>query len=167
MRMLDPGRKEMIMNGFKHVLCVALLLAGAGGAYADTDITAYGIYWDGDDPGRGAGLRVRKSILAFMAVEGRTGYVDFRSSKTKVIPAEVSVVGRLPTFISPYAGLGTGYYFVDSNVPGMDNFGGGFVQLGIEASILWFGAMAEVRYYEMSESAYNGAAYNVGLFLQF
>ena len=155
------------MKWLGRILYLSVLCAMVGVAHAGTDLAVYGVYWDGDDPGTGAGLRVRKTILAFLAVEGRTGYVDFSDSGTKIIPAEVSVVGRLPTFISPYAGLGTGYYFVDSDVSGVNDFGGGFVQLGIDANILWFGAMAEIRYYEMEESAWSGAAYNLGLFLQF
>ncbi len=166
-RMLVVMQREVVMNWFRRVLCMGVLMGAVGGVYADTDITVYGVYWDGDDPGKGAGVRVRKSFLAFMAVEGRTGYVDFADSNTKVIPAEISVIGRLPTFISPYVGLGTGYYFVDSDRPGVNDFGGGFAQLGVDVSILWFGAMAEIRYYEMEESDWNGAAYNLGLFLQF
>ncbi len=155
------------MTKLKTVLYLGLLFVAAGCVHADTSITAYGIYWDGDDPGRGAGVRVRKTFLAFMGVEGRTGYVEFNNTKTELIPAEVSVIGRLPFVISPYAGVGAGYYFVNSELPGLDNSSGGFAQLGVEASLLWFGAMAEIRYYEMEEKYWNGTAYNVGLFLKF
>ena len=154
------------MSRFWLALCVGAVLACAGSAVADTSLTAYGVSWDGDDPGRGAGLRVRKTFLAFMAVEGRTGYVEFSDSNTELIPAEISVVGRIPFVISPYAGIGTGYYFVESDTPGKDDFSGGFAQLGVEASLLWFGAMAEIRYYEMEESYWDGTAYNLGLFLK-
>ncbi len=133
------------MIGYKAVLCLSLLFLTVGMVHADTSFTAYGVYWDADDPGRGAGLRVRKTFLAFMAVEGRSGYVEFTDSNTELIPAEISVVGRIPFVISPYAGIGTGYYFVDSDIPGQDDFSGGFAQLGVEASLLWFGVMAEVR----------------------
>jgi len=161
------GTKEVIMRGMKRLACWLVLFATMGGAYADTAITAYGIYWDGDDPGRGAGLRVRKTILAFLAAEGRAGYVEFTDSNTEIVPMEASVIVRMPFVVSPYAGVGAGHYFVNSDIPGFDDFNGGFVQLGVEASILWFGAMAEVRYYEMEEDYLDGAAYSVGLLLKF
>lgn len=155
------------MRGMKSLVCLLVLFVAAGGAYTDTTITAYGIYWDGDDPGRGAGLRVRKTVMAFLAAEGRTGYVEFTDSNAEVIPLEASIVARMPFVISPYAGVGVGHYLVDSDLSGVDDFSGGFAQLGVEASILWLGAMAEVRYYEMEESYLDGAVYSVGLILKF
>ena len=147
------------------LLTVATALM-AGSALADTSVTAYATYWDGDDSGRGAGLRLRKTVLAFAAVEGRAGYAEFTDSDTKVYPLEASIIGRLPFMISPYAGVGLGYYPVDSKIAGLDNCSGGFVQLGVEATFVWVGAMAEIRYYDMEEDYFDGTSACVGLLLK-
>ena len=154
------------MSGMKRLLVSMVLFATVCGVHADTAITAYGVYWDGDDSGRGAGLRYRQTFMAFLAAEARTGYVEFTDTNTEVIPTEVSVIARLPFMVSPYAGVGSGYYFVESDIAGLDDFSGGFIQLGVEATFLWIGAMAEIRYYEMEESYLDGPAYNVGLLLK-
>lgn len=154
------------MKHTKALVITALLMSIIGGAHADTVLTAYGSYWEGDDSGRGVGIRLKKTVLAFLALEGRTGYYEFSGSDTEVIPADVAVSARLPFMISPYAGIGAGYYFADSSTYSLDNFSGSFVQVGVEATFVWIGALAEVRYYDMEEDAFDGPAYNVGLLLK-
>ena len=131
--------------------------------YADTSLTAYGTYWDAEDSGKGGGLRLKKTFLGFGAVEGRGGYVSFSETNTEVVPLDISINARLPFMISPYAGVGAGYYFIDSDVPGSDNASGYFGQIGVEATFIWIGAMAELRYYEIEGSYLDGTAVNVGL----
>lgn len=155
------------MKHSKGLVIAALLISLIGSAHADTALSVYGTYWDGDDSGRGLGVRLKKTFLAFLAVEGRTGYYEFSGSDTELVPMDVAVSARLPFFISPYAGIGTGYYFADSKTYNIDNFSGGFVQVGVEATFIWVGALAEVRYYEMEEDAFDGPAYSVGLMLKF
>ena len=150
----------------KWMVITIVLISMIGSAFADTAISAYATYWDGDDSGRGVGVRLKKTFLAFLAVEGRTGYYEFTDSDSEVIPVDVAVNARLPFMISPYAGIGTGYYFADSKTYDLNDFSGGFVQIGVEATFIWVGALAEVRYYDMEEDAFDGPAYNVGLMLK-
>lgn len=133
---------------------------------AHTSVTAYGTYWDADSTGTGAGLRVKKTFLGFGAAEVRGGYVQFDDIKTDMIPLDVSINARLPFFISPYVGVGAGYYFLDSDLPGFDNSTGLFTQLGVEATFLLVGVMAEIRYSDLDGTYFDGASYNVGVLLK-
>lgn len=135
-------------------------------AIAHTSLTAYGTYWDADATGKGAGLRLKKTFLGFGAVEARGGYVNFDDIKTDMIPLDVSINARLPFMISPYAGIGAGYYFLDSDIGGSDNTTGYFAQLGVEATFIWIGAMAEVRYYDLEDDFFDGPSYNIGLLVK-
>jgi hypothetical protein len=83
-----------------------------------------------------------------------------------MIPLEVAVNARLPFFISPYAGVGAGYYVFNTDIAGLDDNPGYFAQLGIEATFLWFGAMAEVRYNDLDGTYFDGTSYNLGLLLK-
>lgn len=145
-------------------LVIAALTALA--AHADHSLTAYGTYWDADDSGKGAGLRYKKTFLGFGALDGRAGYVNFDSIKTDMIPLELSINARLPFIISPYIGVGGGYYLLDSNLGSIDNSGGYFAQLGVEATLLWFGVMAELRYHDLEENYFDGTSVNVGLLIK-
>lgn len=146
------------------LLCCALIAAGY--ATADTSLSAYGTYWEADSSGRGAGLRLKKTVLGFGAVEARGGYVNFDDIETDMIPLDASINVRLPFMISPYAGVGAGYYFLDSDSGGMDDTSGFFAQVGVEATFLWIGALAEVRYYDLEENYFDGPSYNIGLLLK-
>jgi hypothetical protein len=135
--------------------------------HADTSLTAYGTYWEGDDIGKGAGLRLKKTILGFGAIEGRGGYVEFSDTNTDVVPLDVSLNLRLPFMISPYAGVGAGYYLIDSNdLSGVDDESGYFAQLGIEATFIWIGAMAEIRWHDIEGGYLDGHSVNVGLLVK-
>jgi hypothetical protein len=143
----------------------AILMAGS--AMADTSLTAYGTYWDGDDSGKGAGLRLKKTFLGFGAVEGRGGYVNFSDTNTKIIPLDVSLNVRLPFMISPYAGIGAAYYYVsDTDLAGVGDQTGYFAQIGVEATFVWIGAMAEIRFHDIEGSYFDGTSYNLGLLLK-
>ncbi|MDZ8119550.1 hypothetical protein [Pontiella agarivorans] len=146
------------------LLCTALIAAGC--ALADTSLSAYGTYWEADSSGQGAGLRLKKTFLGFGAVEARGGYVNFDDIETDMIPLDASINVRLPFMISPYAGVGAGYYFMDSDAGGMDDTSGVFAQIGVEATFLWIGALAEVRYYDLEENYFDGPSYNIGLLLK-
>jgi hypothetical protein len=154
----------MMIRG--KTLLVAIVLGHALSVQADTSLSAYGTYWNGDENGRGGGLRLRKTILAFSALEARGGYVDFEEANAEIFPVEAAVSLRLPFLVSPYAGVGTGYYFIESDVPGLDDGNGYFVQAGVEITLLWFGAMAEIRYHDLEEDVFDGPAAHVGLLLK-
>lgn len=132
-------------------------------AHADTSLTAYGTYWDAEDSGKGGGLRLKKTFLGFGAVEGRGGYVSFDNTNTEVVPLDISLNARLPFMISPYVGVGAGYYLISSDLPDADNVSGYFGQIGVEATFIWIGAMAELRWYDIEGSYLDGTAVNVGL----
>ncbi len=149
----------------KLLLFISTLLI-AGYALADTSLSAYGTYWDAETEGTGAGLRLKKTFLGFGAIEGRGGYVRFDDIKTDMIPLDISLNVRLPFMISPYAGVGAGYYFLDAEAGNLDDSSGLFAQVGIEATLVWFGALAEVRYYDLEENYFDGASYNIGLMLK-
>ncbi len=133
---------------------------------ADTSITAYGTYWDAESSGTGAGLRLKKTFLGFGAAEVRGGYVNFDEIDVEMIPLDVSLNARLPFMISPYIGVGAGYYITNSDLPGFDNTAGYFGQIGIEITFIWIGAMAEIRYYDIEEAYFDSPAYNVGLLVK-
>lgn len=150
-------------------ITIAILAAAALttlAARADNSLTAYGTYWDADDSGKGAGLRYKKTILGFAALDGRVGYVNFDAIETDMIPLELSLNARLPFMISPYAGVGAGYYLLDSGAPTYDDTSGYFAQVGVEATFLWFGAMAELRYHDLENNYFDGPSANVGLLLK-
>jgi opacity protein-like surface antigen len=130
---------------------------------ADTSITGYGTYWDAESSGAGVGVRLKKTFLGFGAAEVRGGYVNFDDIKTDMIPLDISINARLPFMISPYAGVGAGYYFMDSDIPGFDNSTGYFAQLGVEATFVMIGVMAEIRYNDLEGSYFDGASYNAGI----
>ncbi|QBG47898.1 hypothetical protein EGM51_11010 [Verrucomicrobia bacterium S94] len=150
----------------KKFLLLGAALLTAGYVLADTSLSAYGTYWEADSSGLGAGLRLKKTILGFGAVEARGGYVNFDNIETDMIPLDASINVRLPFMISPYAGVGAGYYFLDSDSGGIDDTSGVFAQIGVEATLIWFGALAEIRYYDLNENYFDGPTYNVGLLLK-
>ena len=142
----------------------ATLVAAA--LHADTSLTGYGTWWDGDEEGYGAGLRLKRTFLAFGAVEARGGMVAFDDSDTDMYPLDVSVNVRLPFIVSPYAGVGAGYYFFDSPLDGLDDGSGIFGQVGVEFTFLVVGAMAEVRYHDAEADYLDGTSVNVGLLVK-
>ena len=150
-----------------HTTLLALVTIGliAGTTQADTSLTAYGTYWEGDtDIGKGAGLRLKKTFLGFGAIEGRGGYVEFSDTNTEVIPLDLSLNVRLPFLISPYAGIGAGYYLIDSAVSG--DVTGYFGQIGVEATFIWIGAMAELRFHDIEGSYLDGTSFNLGVLVK-
>ena len=100
------------------------------------------------------------------AVEGRGGYVEFSDTNTEVVPLDVSLNLRLPFFISPYAGVGAGYYLIDSDLPNADDESGYFAQLGVEVTFIWIGAMAEIRWHDIEGSYLDGTSANIGLLIK-
>lgn len=148
------------------IITLFIVAITAIAAHADNSLTLYGTYWDADDSGKGAGLRYKKTFLGFGAVDGRAGYVDFNSIETEMVPLELSINARLPFMISPYIGVGGGYYLLDSKLGAVDNSGGYFAQLGVEATFLWIGAMAEIRYHDLEENYFDGTSFNAGLLIK-
>ena len=142
------------------------LLAGGALAVGDDRLTAYGTYWNGDKNGYGLGLKYSKSLIDLVFFEGRGGYVAFDDAvDTTVIPLEAGFNLALPGVITPYAGVGLGYYFIDN--PWIDNTSGYFVQAGVEFTISKIGVMAELRYHDLEEKYMDGVSLNGGIILNF
>lgn len=138
------------------------------GSFADASLTAYGTYWSSDASGSGGGLRLKKTFLGFGAWDVRGGAVDFDDEEVVMLPLEASVNVRMPFIISPYVGVGAGYYILESGTSQLhvDNAAGPFAQLGVEATLLWFGAMAEVRFHEPGADLVDGTSFNLGVLLK-
>jgi hypothetical protein len=82
-----------------------------------------------------------------------------------MVPLEVAFNIGLPGPISPYAGVGVGYYLIDN--PVIDDASGYFGQIGIEFTIVKIGAMAELRYLDLEGTYFDDLALNVGILLKF
>ena len=145
---------------------VTCLIAGNALAIGSNGITAYGTYWDGEEPGYGLGLKYSKSLIDIVSVDGRGGYIMFDDLvDTTMVPLEVAFNIGLPGPISPYAGVGVGYYLIDH--PVVDDASGYFGQIGIEFTIVKIGAMAELRYLDLEGTYFDDLALNVGILFKF
>ena len=156
-------KRSMIVLSISTILCLA------GTAHAlETSLAGYATYWNADRAGDGVGvgLRLQKVLVGMLAADASGGYVDFTNSDTQIIPLEASLKLSLPLFISPYAGVGAGYYVVDSDIPGYDDSAGYFGTLGLEFKILAVGAFAEVRYVDIEERFLDGTSANIGLLVK-
>jgi len=145
---------------------IALLAVGLSNS-AQAGLSAYGSYWNSDQDGYGAGIRYEKRFLAdFVAADVSAGYIDFNSEDTQVIPLETSLTLRIPFFIEPYAGLGAGYYPIESDLDYQSSTGY-FGVIGIQATIFGIGALAEYRYLDAKEEFLDGNTFNLGLTISF
>lgn len=143
-----------------------MLTAGHVFALGGTGLTAYGTYWDGENAGYGAGLRYSRSLLDMVSVDGRAGYIRFDDySQTEMVPLEVAFNLGIPGPVSPYVGVGLGYYLVDH--PLFDDTSGCFGQLGLEFTVLKIGAMVELRYMDLDEHYFDDLSLNAGIVLKF
>ena len=148
--------------GILSALTLGTLSAGAVGK---TTLTAYGTYWDQEETAYGAGLRASKSLLDMVYVDGRAGYVETETSNTEMIPLEASINLGLPGIITPYVGIGAGYYFLDSDL--LDDRAGYFGQIGCEFIFTKIGALAELRYLDLEDDYFDGVSLNVGVLWKF
>ena len=142
------------------------LVAGNALALGNNAITAYGTYWDGEEPGYGLGLKYSKSLVDMIYLDARGGYVMFDDLvDTTMVPLEVGFNLGLPGMITPYAGVGVGYYLIDN--PIIDDATGYFGQIGVEFTIVKIGAMVELRYLDLEGEYFDDLALNVGILLKF
>ena len=154
------------MKKMLFLTCAALLLSSASTlAVGKTTLTAYGTYWNHTDTAYGAGLRLSKSLIDIIYLDGRAGYVKTDTTQTEMVPLEVSLNVGLPGMITPYAGIGGGYYLVDSDF--IDNQGGYFGQIGCEFIFTKIGALAELRYLDLEGDYFDGVSLNIGVLWKF
>ncbi|MDF3130256.1 hypothetical protein P0Y35_13695 [Kiritimatiellaeota bacterium B1221] len=149
---------------FLTVLFVLLPLL----THADSSLTAYASYWDTDKAGEGDGYgaRLKSTFLAFGSVEIRGGAIDMDDNITTLYPVDLSVNVRIPFLISPYAGVGAGYTFVDSPRPAYNDMNTLYAHLGLEVTFVWFGLMAEVRAVDAEDNDFDGVSGNVGVLIK-
>ena len=148
------------------VVAVLALVGTNKFAYGgETSLAGYATYWDGSVEGLGGGIKVRQKFLGFLAADVRASYVDFSDLDTSVIPLEATLMVGIPFFIEPYAGLGVGYYFVDSD-QAIDDGAGVYGVLGLQLNLWVVGAFAEVRYNETEEDLMDGMSGNLGLMVK-
>ena len=141
-------------------------IAGRVQAVGNNSLTLYGTYWDTENAGYGLGLKYGKSLLDIVSVDGRGGYVVFDdAADTTMVPLEVALNLAFPGPISPYAGVGLGYYFIDN--PVLDNAAGYFGQVGLELTVFKIGAMAELRYMDLEENYFDELSLNIGVLWRF
>ena len=123
--------------------------------------------WDADgdqlDTGRGVGGKLDYRLLGMLFVEGRVGYVDFDDAS--VVPLEGSLNLKLPLPLTPYGGVGYGYYLTDGG--GLENGSGVYAQLGATLELFGVGVFAEARLMDLEEDALDGASVHLGLSWKF
>lgn len=145
---------------------VACFMVDHARALGSNALTAYGTYWDGENPGYGLGLKYSKSLIDMVSVDGRGGYIVFDDiADTTMVPLEVAFNLGFPGPITPYAGVGMGYYLIDN--PLIDDTSGYFGQIGLEFTLIKVGAMVELRYMDLEEDYFDDLSLNVGIVLKF
>lgn len=142
------------------------LAAGSVYALGSNGVTLYGTYWDGENAGYGAGLKYSKSLIDIVSVDGRAGYLAFDDAvDTTMIPLEIAFNIGFPGPVTPYAGVGIGYYLIDN--PQADDAAGYFGQVGLELTLFKIGVMAELRYMDLEEDYFDDLSLNAGIVLKF
>jgi|GEM_PF-1457676 len=132
---------------------------------ADTSLTAFSSRWDTDNAGEGDGYggRFKTTFLAVGAVEARGSVIEMDDEDTTLYPFDFSLNVRIPFIISPYAGVGVGYTLVDSSSRNRDDMTTLHAHVGLEATFIWFGVMAEVRVQDAEDDDFDGTNYNLGV----
>jgi hypothetical protein len=156
-------KKQITMIAMAALMGVGLTQLSYGG---ETSLAGYLTYWDGAADGLGGGIKVRKKFMGFLSADVRASYVDFSDLNTTVVPLEATFMVGIPFVLEPYAGVGAGYYLIDSEVLGEDNSAGYYGVLGVQFNMFVVGALAEIRYNEGESSLLNGPSANIGLLVK-
>ena len=150
---------------------IVVALAGfcmimANTAVGGSSVAAYGTYWDGENPGYGLGAKYGMSLIDIIFADARAGYILFDDAvDTTMVPLEISFNVGFPGPITPYAGVGLGYYLIDN--PVLDDSSGYFGQIGLEFTIVKIGAMVELRYMDLESTYFDDLSLNAGLVFKF
>jgi len=92
---------------------VSVGLVSAKAQFIGLEFGGYGAYWKPSDldKGYGGGAVVRAQLIEFLGVDARVGYFSFDDPTVDMVPMEVAALLRFPfPLVSPYAGVGGGYY---------------------------------------------------------
>lgn len=152
----------------KNRVFTTLVMMGMATAYsvAGSSVAAYGTYWDGEDAGYGVGAKYGLSLIDILFADARAGYITFDDNvDTTMVPLEVSINLGFPGPITPYAGVGVGYYLIDN--PLLDDSSGYFGQIGLEFTIIKIGALVELRYTDLESTYFDDLSVNAGLVFKF
>ena len=147
----------------RHIAAIILFTLSLGIATVQADsIGLYGTYWDGDlkDEGDGIGVKIKKDYGIF-AGDLRLSKVDFEEAD--IIPIEATLLLRVPFIIQPYAGLGAGYYYADSDE--LKSGFGWYGAAGLEIHVLMLGVFGEIRQVYLEEDRLDGPVGQLGLLL--
>jgi hypothetical protein len=169
-------KKVFIMKWIIVVAVILLMGFGSVVSAGETSLAGYATYWNGTSDsgdnvdGFGGGIKLRKKLLSFFAADIRGGYVNFSDLDTAVVPVEATIMVGIPFLLEPYAGIGAGYYIVDSDSD-YENGIGTFGVVGVQFNLFVVGAMAELRYNKVDvslndENLMDGLSANVGLMIK-
>jgi len=160
-------KKQIIIGSIITLMCIGMQTASFAG---ETSLAGYATYLDGGENGGndgvGFGVKVRQKFLGFFSADIRGGYMDFNDLDSSVIPIEGTVMIGIPFIIEPYAGLGAGYYFVDTDIPSYEDGSGVYALLGAQLNLWVVGAFAEIRYTEAELDLMDGVSVNLGLMVK-
>jgi hypothetical protein len=148
------------------IVLAVFALVSANSAVGGGGVAAYGTYWDGENPGYGLGAKYGMSLIDIIFADARAGYITFDdAADTTMVPLEISFNLGFPGAITPYAGVGLGYYLIDN--PVLDDSSGYFGQIGLEFTIIKIGAMVELRYMDLEATYFDDLSLNAGLVFNF
>ncbi len=138
----------------------------------ETSLAAYLTYWDGGEndgyDGSGGGLKLRQKFAGLFSADIRIGYLDFSEKDQDIssVPVETVLMIGLPLMLEPYAGVGAGYCFVDSDRPEFEDGTEIFGVIGVQLNLMVVGAFAEVRYTDSDTDLMDGISGNLGLMIK-
>jgi outer membrane protein W len=175
--------KKCVLTLF--TLCVASVISSHAIKF---DVAPYGSYVDAGDLSHsyGGGAKAKLAILDFLAVDARASYLRTDVGKVDMVPLEATAIFQirlLKETLTPYAGIGVGYYMFASGDVDLKNDVGFYPMLGLEfrpTKSKKFGIFAEVRYLFLesdlddfspdirgSSADMDGVGVNVGVLFRF
>jgi hypothetical protein len=144
----------------KFLIAATLLLFLTTPVWAGFEHSIFASYIDSKDIGSGwgAGLKTEFNLFDLLGIDTRISYVEFDAGSTYMIPLEASLVLNIPLAdqrFNPYAGVGVGFYIMDSKIANLDDPVGYYPFLGLKAGIEHLAFMGEVRWLGLEASATN------------
>jgi hypothetical protein len=153
------------MKAFLLACCVLWVPLFSHAVVLNDHTGAYVTWWEADDLEEGTGFGLSKDLrlLGIVFVEGNVGYVDFKQGW--IVPLEVSLNLKFPLPLTPYIGVGTGYYF--SDLDQVDSDTGTHIKVGGRIELLGIGLYGEARTLDLEEDALDGYSLLVGVTLRY